>query len=945
MERQQLAPPEFSRRSLLQAMAATLALSSAAGRAARADQHALPQAAGPGEAAPDRFRWYATSVDFCGYAQPVLGKTERGRPVKLEGNPQHPATEGGTDLFMQAALLGLYDPLRSQAPSLLGVEASWSAFDSAVAARRALIERGRGEGFRLLTGTVTSPTLARQLDLLQQRWPRARWHVAEPVDDQARLEGCRGLFGRALQPHVRFEEAEVVVSLDDDFLGPGPLQAAHARRWSKRRLARQQGDGQALLFVAEPTLSASGTMADDRLPASSAALARLAAALAGALGLPDVPAVALEPRQQRWVERVGDALARHRGRAVVSVGIHQPVWLHRLGLLINRAIGSFGRTLSFTDPLAVAPPDGAASLRVLRDDMMAGRVHTLFVLAANPVHATPAALGFGAALDQVAFSLHAGLHADETALRCHWHVPLPHDLEAWTDGRAVDGTANIFQPLVQPLYATRSRHELLAGWLGDDRAARDIVRSTWRERWQSRFDERWRDALVRGFVGDSAPAAIVPEVVDPTIDFAELPAARPLVAEIRPDASLWDGRFFNNAWLQETPRPLTKVTWGNVVLVSPQLAAERGLAAGDQVRLEADGRAIVGPAWIMPGQDAHTVVLSLGYGRALRDRLADGLGYDAFALCDPARPWRLESATLTATGQRETIATTQPDQAMDGYDFVRRVARPDAPVPERGVPGRGVPGRGVPVRGDRASFYPARRWDSPSWGMSIDLDLCIGCNACLVACTAENNVATVGKELVAQGREMLWLRVDHYVEGDPAEPRSYFQPVPCMHCEQAPCEMGCPVNAAVHSQDGLNLQVYNRCIGTRTCSAYCPYKVRRFNWFDYTQDDPSQLREMRNPEVTVRGRGVMEKCTYCVQRISAARIAAKIAGRPIGDGEVVTACQQACPAQAIAFGDVVDPATAVSRRKASPRDYALLEEANTRPRTTYLARIEQGPDK
>jgi Fe-S-cluster-containing dehydrogenase component len=372
-----------------------------------------------------------------------------------------------------------------------------------------------------------------------------------------------------------------------------------------------------------------------------------------------------------------------------------------------------------------------------------------------------------------------------------------------------------------------------------------------------------------------------------------------------------------NAWLQETPRPLTKVTWGNVVLVSPALAKEQNIATGDEVRLRADGRDLAGAAWIMPGQEQHTVTVTLGYG-------GEGQAYDAFAFVDVKSPWRVVGATLEKTGKRQVIATSQPSQDMNGFDFVRTVATREEVAAKRL---------------DQASFYPQRKWDSPSWGMSIDLDLCIGCNACSVACMAENNVPVVGKELVAEGRQMYWLRIDHYTEGDPAEPRMHFQPVPCMHCEQAPCEMGCPVNATVHSSDGLNVQVYNRCIGTRTCSAYCPYKVRRFNWFEFTGDDPETIRAMRNPDVTVRSRGVMEKCTFCIQRISSGRIDAKIEGRPMRDGDVVPACQQACPTQAIAFGDVTDPVSAVSRRKAGTRDYSLLEEANTRPRTTYLARL------
>jgi molybdopterin-containing oxidoreductase family iron-sulfur binding subunit len=450
------------------------------------------------------------------------------------------------------------------------------------------------------------------------------------------------------------------------------------------------------------------------------------------------------------------------------------------------------------------------------------------------------------------------------------------------------------------------------------------VQDTWRQAWGADFDTRWRDALYRGFVPDSAAPFVTPTIVNRVTVVPPQSAAPGLTLAIRPDPTLWDGRFATNAWLQELPKPITKVTWGNVIAIGPALAEAKGWANGDRLQLTLGRRAIEGAAWIVPGQQADTVLLTCGHGRDLESG-AGKSGYNAFALMTPRQLWHHSGITLEATGETETVATTQPFHAMDGYDFVRRVAAPDAAVAKRRQP---------------ASFYPERKPDSPAWGMSIDLDLCIGCNACVTACDAENNVPMVGKELVAHGRSMHWLRIDHYSEGGSADPKFAFQPVPCMHCEQAPCEMGCPVNATVHSSDGLNLQVYNRCIGTRTCSAYCPYKVRRFNWFDFTGNDPEPIRAMRNPDVTVRQRGVMEKCTYCVQRIREARIAADIENRDVRDGEVVTACQQACPTKAIVFGNILDPAAVVAQRKANARDYALLEEVNTRPRTTYLARIE-----
>ncbi|MEN2976501.1 Fe-S-cluster-containing hydrogenase (plasmid) [Tistrella bauzanensis] len=934
------AASDIDRRSMLKLMGASLALAGLTGCKTEADETAMPYVTAPEFTTPGVPRYYATGIGFAGYLQPVVGKTHVGRPVKLEGNDRHPATGGATDPFMQAALLGLYDPDRSTVPRELGGPTTWQAVERAATARAAALDASGGAGFRLLTGAVSSPTLRRQIGAMMRRWPRARWHVLEPAAEDSRHAATQRAFGQPLDPDLRLDLAGMVVDLDDDILGPGPRQAVHGRRWSMRRLARQAGDGDAALYVAEASPTLTGLMADERLIAESARIGALTTALAASLGLPGIEAPALTAAERRWVAGAVAGIRSHRGRAVVCVGARQPVAIQALGLLINRHIGAIGTTLRLIRPVIAAPPDGAGSFATLARDMAAGRVGTLAIIGANPAYTAPADLGFVAAMEAVPVRIHAGLHVDETAALCHWHLPLEHDLETWSDGRAVDGTAGIVQPLVRPFHDVRSVHVVVAalqgGPTGTAGGGRTVVQDTWRAAWGPDFDQRWQDALLQGFVAGSAAPPVMPDGIAAAdgLDAGNMSAvddASGLHLELRPDPTIWDGRYAENAWLQETPKPHTKLTWGNVLMISPALAAERGIATGDGLRVETDdGAAVSGPAWVLPGQAARTVTATLGYGRSAPGRIADGLGYNAFRLRRHDRPWHVGRVEVTAEDVRHRLATTQRHQAMDGYDFVRTVPAPDAPPPKPEAVPEAVP----------PSLYPQPTGGSPSWGMSIDLDLCIGCNACVVACVAENNVPVVGRDLVAEGREMHWLRVDHYHEGAPEDPRMYVQPVPCMHCEQAPCEMGCPVNATVHSSDGLNLQVYNRCIGTRTCSSFCPYKVRRFNWFDYTGDDPEPVRAMRNPDVTVRDRGVMEKCTYCIQRISAARIEAKKDGRPIRDGEVVPACQQACPTRAIVFGDVTDPDTAVSRRKAGPRDYSLLEEAGTRPRTTYLARIE-----
>ena len=809
----------------------------------------------------------------------------------------------------------------------MGRPTDWASLDTAMVQNAERLDAVRGEGFRLLTRQTTSPTFARQIAELTERWPQARWHVFEPVNEDLRLAATRMAFGRPLEMQPRFEACRVIVSFDEDFLGPGPHQTRNARAWSQARRAFQQGRGEARLLVAEPAPTLTGAMAADRLIASADRTEALLQVLAGRLGAAPAPAAQLTPREAQWIEGAVSALGRSAGEGLVLAGPYCDPAVQALALRISRRLGAVGRTLAFSAPIALQPPDGAQSLARLHADLLAGRVDTLAILDGNPAYDAPCDMEFAKAMAHARLRIHAGLHFDETAANCHWHAPLEHDLETWGDARAVDGRTSLIQPLVRPFYEVRARSvvlENLQGRLGGE--AREILAATWAERLGGASDPRWRAALARGFLDEPA-AEVAPGEAEATA-VATAARGQGLTLLIRPDPSVWDGRFANNPWLQELPKPFSKLTWDNAVLVAPALAARLGLANGDVVRVSAAGRSVEGPIWITPGLERRSLVLHLGYGRRIPGQLGDQRGFDAYRLRTSAAPWRIEGAAVARTGRSAQLASTQLHTALQGFDFVRRVPRSAV--------------QAGPRRAPPPSFYPPKPSDSPQWGMAIDTDTCIGCNACVTACDAENNVAMTGKSQVANGREMHWMRIDGYFAGSPDDPAFFNQPVPCMHCEQAPCEMGCPVNASVHTHDGLNMQVYNRCIGTRTCSSFCPYKVRRFNWFDYTQHDPPELRAARNPEVTVRSRGVMEKCTYCVQRIEKARIAAKLENRPIRDGEVRTACQQACPTEAIVFGDVSDPTSAVSRLKAQQRNYALLEEANTRPRTTYLARIEDG---
>jgi Fe-S-cluster-containing dehydrogenase component len=680
--------------------------------------------------------------------------------------------------------------------------------------------------------------------------------------------------------------------------------------WSKQRNAFQAGQPGLRLLIAEPTPSLTGTVAQDRLACGAARIPALAQALAAAFGNGAAPP--LSPREAQWVANAAQALKVAGPAGLVTAGADQPADVQAAALALTSQIGGVGHTLTLVEPITV---QGADPLTALQAALTQGQVDTLLIVDTNPAYTAKAL-----AISKARLILHAGLHADETAAKAHWHAPLEHGLETWSDARAVDGTASLIQPLVTPFYAVRSPHVILEDVQGRTGAnARELVAATWRGDWGDSADARWQEALRRGFIDGSAPQAVSATAKSSPLTVPTSADALTLI--VRPDPCVWDGRFANNPYLQELPKPLTKTTWGNVLMISPATAHDLHLANGDEVKLTAGGQTTNAPIWIMPGQDRRTIVAFLGYGRQIPGQTGHGYGYDAYGLTAGA------AVTLAKTGRNLDLATTQPQQAVAGPDPLPIMAQATATGPAK-------------PKAKTLSFYPDIPAGSPSWGMAIDTDVCIGCNACVSACDTENNIAMVGKDQVAKGREMHWLRVDHYVTGGDEDAHRAFQPVPCMHCEQAPCELGCPVHATVHGADGLNLQVYNRCIGTRTCSSYCPYKVRKFNWFDWTQKDSPERQAQRNPNVTVRSRGVMEKCTYCIQRISDARIQAKIENRPIADGEIKTACQQTCPTDAITFGDVSDPNSAVSRKKAVQRNYALLEEYNTRPRTTYLARLK-----
>ena len=896
------------RRELLRVMGASLALAGMTGcKPARSDD-VVPFVNRPEGFLEGRVEHYATAVLHDGYAQPVLATTSAGRPIKLDGNPDHPAIRGGSSPFMQAAILDLYDPDRSQAPIRADQPATWSQFDGEMAHWRATWARNGGAGLRLLIGPTTSPTLLRQLSNLKAKLPNARIHLFDPLTGYAGAPPGEWL--------IRLDQARVVVSLDDDFLGPGPSQVTNARAWSTRRGDVPRAD-RLDLFMAEPSPTQTGANADSRLAIPPSRLPALAQAIAG------VSTVELTSAELDWARQAGKALRNAAGQSLFTVGRHCPTQLHALALQVNQQLSNLGRTCDSIEPVAFVPELGGSFFDLLRD-MNAGKVAALFALGVNPAYAGPADVNFAELYRRIPVRVHAGTRADETAEISTWHLPLPHRLEDWSDARTPDGTPTIIQPVIQPLYDTRSMHSIVDGITSDQPAyPRDLVRQTWGAELAS--NDAWNAAQKQGFVqGMEAKRAVAVPAAPAAV--AAAPAGE-IEIVFRPDPTILDGRHANNGWLQELPKPLLKTTWENVVALSPALSRHLGVASGDVLEVESGGRRLKGPAWVQPGQALNVITLYLGYGRHRAGRVGDSIGYDAYALRTIDSPW-VTGGSIRRTDQHVELAATQMHHLLtgEGADLVRTVT-PEQPFARRASDR------------DQESMYSPWPQNDPAWGMVIDLDRCIGCNACVTACQAENNVPVVGQKQVAAGREMHWLRVDRYYAGDADDPQTYFEPVPCMHCEQAPCEMGCPVHATVHSPEGLNLMVYNRCIGTRTCSSYCPYKVRRFNWFDYTSAAPESIVAQRNPDVTVRGRGVMEKCTYCIQRISAAQVQADIDGRPIRDGEVKTACQQACPAEAISFGNLADRKSEVRSKRSNPRNYSLLSELGTRPRTTYLARV------
>ncbi len=1031
----------FDRRTFLKVMGAGLAMTGMLEGCAKPQpqEKIVPYVNQPEGLVPGGKLFYASALPLNGWGHGVVVEQHEGRPTKIEGNPDHPSSLGGTNVFMQAAVLDLYDPDRMKQVGFVNQVESWEGF---LGAAREFVQKKGGAGnvrLRVLTGTETSPTLARLMGELKKTYPAMVWHTFDAAGRGNSGAGVARVYGRPLTPVYDFLQAKRIFSLDSHFLMEEPGSVRYAREFAHLRrvpfkkmgpveslakaveMPRVTEEEMSRLYMVESTVTFTGARADHRLGLKSGEVAKIAALLADEGAGAD-----LSDEVKRFVAVAREDLRKAGKHALVIAGEHQPAEVHAVAHAMNAALGAVGTTVRYVERVEVSPESGAeTALNALVKAMRGGEVDVLLILGVNGVYAAPGELGFGEALRVFSMlkgygtpermAVYVGKHEDETAELCAWRVPVSHALESWGDVRGHDGTASVVQPLIEPLFGSKSAIEVVAGLIGVG-AGRDgllevdgyeLVRETWFENWgdvsAEEKEKRWHATLHDGVVTESAPATVqVTAGRDARAaagELAGLIARKETGVELnfRVDPSVGTGEWANNGWLQELPKPLTRLTWDNAALMSPKMAERLGIVSAEDKEYEhkmrerhpyveiaaASGKLKV-PVWVQPGQPEDVVTVHVGYGRWRGGSVMQGVGVDV----NPVRPvgaWRVAGVQVKNVGGEHTFACTQNTQVTAARDLVR----------EREV-GKLPGGAGIEDRGEtpdlystekdkdggrvHLSLYDEFRYTGYKWGMVIDLSACIGCNACVVACQSENNIPVVGKEQVLRGREMHWIRIDAYYGeketmtlGEASagrEMRMHFQPMLCQHCENAPCEVVCPVEATSHSDEGLNEMTYNRCVGTRYCSNNCPYKVRRFNFYQYNSHEQTPLNLQKNPNVTVRSRGVMEKCTYCVQRINEARINGKrewarndAAGlptemrKPVVDGwlpggaaeglprlRVVTACQQACPTEAIVFGDMNDAEALVyllkTKKPWETVDYGVLTELNTQPRTSYLERIE-----
>ena len=1004
-----------TRRNFMKVMSASFALAGVGLTGCRRPlEHIVPFSRLPEDYAHGVAQYYATAMPTRFSAVPLVVKSHEGRPIKIEGNAEHPDSNGGTNAWTQASILNLYDVDRAKRFVRGGRNGTALTRDSALQYLAQVGQRfaaNQGAGLAFLHEPCNSPSRLRVQEFVVNKFPQARWYSYDPVDCDIHLKAASQAAGRAVQPYFRFDQAAIIVSLDCDFLGTEEDSARYIMGFAKGRKIEKPGDLMNRLYIVEPTLTVTGMNADHRLRVAGSQVQDKAAQLAQAV-------LNNTASEDKWIAECAKDLAANRGKVLVVAGQRQPLAVHLLAHAMNNALGAIGTTVFFHD----APRPNEGTLADLAAALNANQVDTLVITGGNPVYTAPANLNWAATQRKAREIIRLGYYEDETANVCDLHLPETHFLESWGDARTSDGTYVPVQPLIAPLYSGVSEIEVLAN-LGSApiKTGYDIARDTFRTLTGSNSENDWKQFLHDGFWQNTAAQPVQANLDQNALNQAlqaakpAAPTAQNLEIVLCRDNSLDDGRYANNGWLQEMPDPVTKITWENLILVSEQTAKDLGFTADEFVlgshqllqqdhprgvptaRLVVGGKEVVAPIWLQPGMADNVAAVALGYGRTLAGRVGNGYGFNGYVFRTSETPYFVPGAKITrAEGYRE-ISCTQSHWNMEGRPIVREANYDQYQAHPRFAKALNLEApRDSQGNAVVASVYPnplEREKNNAQiphqWGMSIDLNSCVSCQACVIACQSENNIPIVGKEQVFRQREMHWLRLDRYYAGPVSNPQVAYQPMLCQHCEAAPCENVCPVNATVHDEEGLNLMVYNRCVGTRYCSNNCPYKVPRFNFFDYHRRTPQDLdgpfyttpffktndkgehdlktwltdRErhwrddeewellklVKNPEVTVRMRGVMEKCTFCLQRIEAAKIDQKVkAGASdevaVPDGTIKTACQQACPADAIVFGNTKDPNSRVSKLKALDRNYQVLDYLYTRPRLTYLARV-RNPNK
>lgn len=978
---------ENSRRTFLKLMGASFALAGVTLTSCRQpEEYITPYAHRPEGKSPGTPEFFATSMELGGAARGLLVKSYDGRPIKIEGNPSHPINRsnpfdynsgrermkgvrvesklGASSAFEQAAILEMYDPDRSTTPVLRerggkGTRKTVSEFREFAAGRLAKHKTAGGKGLYFLSESTSSPAIFRLRKKILSAMPEAKFHEYEPVSGDAERIGTQLVFGRPMRVHPMFTQAKTIVSFDSDFLMTHPSAVRNAHDFASRR---SPDFDMSRFFAFECGHTVTGSNADYRKAVGASEIASYLAALTLELiegGVAVFGAAEMKPALEKLAgSAIGDemvktaalSLRQSRAAGMVLVGFEQPAQLHALAAIINAALGNAGKSILYTE---VTDPDRAPyldSIKTLTENINAGKVETLIILGGNPVYSAPADLQFGESLSKIDAVVHVSLYDDETSQLSLWHVPRAHFLESWGDSRAVEGTYCLTQPLIEPLYGGLTDLEILAIFCGDSSlTSRELVRASFDESYPygEIADKAFDAALSEGCLPPSFWQPQAPEVVSAAFasGLENLGGGKgEIEITFRPSYCVFDGRFANNGWLQVNPDPMTKLTWDNAALISPKLAESKKIRSGDVVGVSAGGDSVKIPAFVLPGQPENTITLVLGYGRKRAGRVGSGVGVDVYPLRKSGSLHFASGADVRKTGKRKKLAATQDHHAIDveklgSREKERRLGELTREATLGEYKEHPDFAKHKVHHPPLESLWREHEYDGHKWAMSIDLNSCIGCGACQIACQAENNIPVVSKDEVARGREMQWIRVDRYFSGDIHSPRVLHQPVTCHHCENAPCEQVCPVAATVHSSEGLNEMVYNRCVGTKYCANNCPYKVRRFNFFNNHKNMTEVEKLGMNPDVTVRSRGVMEKCSFCVQRIQEVKINAKNEGRAIVDGEVVPACAQACPAKAITFGDLNDPSSRVKKAFDHNRSYGMLAELNVKPRLEYMAKV------